>query len=340
MFQTLTVFLIGFSVLSAVILAVAYLQFLPDMRKTGVARVACFVLLAVLAGLQTGHYSFLLDGTALMESRIYVILLLIAPPAFYFFSREVLLETGQVRVWDLAHFLPLAVSFVAPTHLVAPVAFLIGTGYAIWFARLVWGMRAQRSRFRAEMFFFALFSVQAVVVLVLGTSVPFIDPGIFYVAYANCIGAALMLVVAALLFFPELLSDIAEAAQAAYATSTLGGVDVDDRVAVLERLMLHGRIFADEDLNLAAVAGELGLTPHQTSELINTRFGIGFSRYVREHRVREAKRLLREDLKSSVLTIGLTTGFRSQSNFYAAFREICGESPGAYRKRFAATRTR
>ncbi len=69
------------------------------------------------------------------------------------------------------------------------------------------------------------------------------------------------------------------------------------------------------------------------SELINTRFGHGFSRYVREQRVAEARRLLAEDDRSSVLSIGMSVGFRSQSNFYAAFREITGETPGGYRKR-------
>lgn len=307
------------------------------MRKSGVARIACLALLTALGGLQIGHYLYLQQDMPLMEMRIYVIALLISPPAFYFFSREVLLETGTLKPLDIAHFVPLVMSFFTPTHLVAPLAFLVGAGYAIWFARLVWGMRAQRARFRAEMFFFAVFSAQALVVLVLGTVVPWIDPGIFYMVYANCIGVAMVLVVAALLFFPDLLADITNAAQAAYANSTLGGVDVDDRVALLERLMLHSKIFADEDLNLAAVAAELELTPHQTSELINTRFGVGFSRYVREHRVREAKRLLREDTGSSVLVIGLNTGFRSQSNFYAAFREICAESPGNYRKRMVAS---
>ena len=74
------------------------------------------------------------------------------------------------------------------------------------------------------------------------------------------------------------------------------------------------------------------LSSHQLSELINSKFGIGFPRYVREQRVREAKRLLGEDATSSVLAISLATGFKSQSNFYTAFREITGEAPGTFRK--------
>ena len=81
------------------------------------------------------------------------------------------------------------------------------------------------------------------------------------------------------------------------------------------------------------LAQALELSAHQMSELINSHFGIGFSRYIREQRVREAKALLRSDHRSSVLSISMMTGFRSQSNFYAAFREITGESPGSYRKR-------
>lgn len=97
--------------------------------------------------------------------------------------------------------------------------------------------------------------------------------------------------------------------------------------------MAEDKLYQNEDLNLAMLARSLELTPHQLSELINTRFGYGFSRYVREQRVAEAQRLLERDRSASVLSIGLTTGFRSQSNFYAAFREITGESPGAFRDR-------
>ena len=42
--------------------------------------------------------------------------------------------------------------------------------------------------------------------------------------------------------------------------------------------------------------------------------------------------MLRTDDKSSVLSISMMTGFKSQSNFYTAFKEVTGESPGEYRK--------
>jgi AraC-like DNA-binding protein len=36
--------------------------------------------------------------------------------------------------------------------------------------------------------------------------------------------------------------------------------------------------------------------------------------------------------ESSVLSIGLSVGFSTQSNFYTAFRDIVGLAPGQYRK--------
>ena len=97
--------------------------------------------------------------------------------------------------------------------------------------------------------------------------------------------------------------------------------------------MLDEKVFQNENLNLGTLAEMLELSSHQLSELINSRFGIGFSRYIREQRVSEAKRLLASDDRSSVLSISLMTGFRSQSNFYAAFREITGEAPGTWRRK-------
>ena len=325
--------MIGFSVFAAVILLLAYLLFLPQMAKTTAGRIACTVLLTTLVVLQLQHFRFLEDETALFTRVDYVLMLLIAPPAFYFFSREILLPERRPKLVDLVHAGPLLLFTFLPASVVAPVAFLIGTGYAFWLTQVVVGMRRQRSRFRFEMFFFSLFAVLAVLVLALGLSIPYVDPALFYLGYANAIGLSLLLVVAALIVFPEILNDISEAARATYASSTLADADVNALADSLEQLMHDDKIFQNEDLNLSSLANTLGITTHQLSELVNTRFGVGFSRYIREHRVAEARRLLEQDASASVLSIGLSTGFRSQSNFYAAFREITGEAPGTYRRK-------
>jgi AraC-like DNA-binding protein len=65
---------------------------------------------------------------------------------------------------------------------------------------------------------------------------------------------------------------------------------------------------------------------------VNGRLGKGFSRYLRERRIEAAKAMLLGEPKASVLSVGLCVGFTSQSNFYEAFREIEGCTPGQYRK--------
>lgn len=332
MLLLITLLMASFSVVSAAVLLLAYQFFMKDTRKTWMGRAACTLLLFCLAGLQLLHVQYLLHGDALFASRIYLLLLLATPPSFYFFSREVLMPDRQHGPWELLHWLPTALAFVVPAAQIVPLSFVIGAAYAIWFARIVHGMRRHVRRFRFEMFFFGLFVVLALMVLLVGLLVPYVDPALFYYVYANLTGMAFVLIVAALLIFPDIVNDISEAARFSYATTTLNDVDVDDCLRRLDTLMRDDKLYQNENLNLAMLAEALGLGSHQLSELINTRFGVSFSRYIREQRVAEAKRLLRDDLQSSVLAISLMTGFRSQSNFYAAFREITGEAPGTFRR--------
>ena len=324
--------LTGFSIVAAVILLIAYLFFLDSMQKTVIGKAACATLLITLALLQYQHFRFLDTGVPLLETRSYVLLLMLAPTSFYFFSREILLGGAGVRPWHVGNLLPLPAAAILPVDVAAPLAFVAGAGYTLWFLRLVYGMRRNVSRFRFELFFFGLFTLLALLTLALIFLIPMTGPRAFYAAYTLCIGLGFALVVAALIVFPELLTDIAETARLSYATTTLGGVDVADRLRALERVMQDERLFANEDLNLAMTASAIELTPHQLSELVNTHFGHGFSRYVRGQRVAEAQRLLAEDPGASVLSIGMMVGFRSQSNFYTAFREIAGQTPGAYRR--------
>ncbi len=230
------------------------------------------------------------------------------------------------------HFLWLILSLSLPIESIPAIAFIVGMAYTTWFVSLVWGMREQRSHFHFEMFFFAVFALMALLLLILGLALPYINTELFYLIYSISIGLALVLVVGALVAFPDVVSDIMLIANLTYSSSKLGGVDVDAAQARLETLMTEEAIYQNEGLNLGELAELVALTPHQLSELINSRYDMGFPRFLRERRVTAAKRLLREEIDTSILAISMMTGFKSQSNFYAAFKEATGTSPGNYRQ--------
>ena len=332
MLQTVAVFTIGFSVFAAFILLAVYLFFLPEMRKGWVSRVSCAVLLVAVAILQLYHYTFLTADVSLVDSQTYVRLLVLTPVAFFFFSRSLLMPDRDIRLIDAIHVIPLIAAEFVPAPVAVNVAFLVGAAYSVWFAQRVFGMREHSRRFMHERFFFTMFALLAIIVLLIGLSVPYISLAAFHISYAFAIGIGLFLVTAALLAFPDLVADFSEAAAATYATSTLGGLDVEALLNELNRLMREDRVYRDENLSLAAVASLLKISPHQLSELINTQHKVGFPRFVRGFRVDEACRLLREDPKATILSISLDTGFQSQSSFYTAFKEITGTSPGQFRR--------
>src|SRR6185295_2648058 len=119
-----------------------------------------------------------------------------------------------------------------------------------------------------------------------------IDHAYFYYFYTYATALGLAIMVVALVANPDLIGDLSEAARVRYGASTLREVDVDACLAKLDELMTGGKAYQDESLNLSTLAGAVGISGHQLSELINTRLGMGFSRYVRECRVNAAKALL------------------------------------------------
>ncbi len=325
----------GFSIFACVILLLAYLLFLPGMSKSTGAKIWCFLLLCALAVLQWLHSLFFTIGIDLLALRSYGLLLMVIPPLFYLFSRSILSATPGVSEHtklDLLHAIGPLAALALPTSLLTPLAFMFGTGYTFWFALRIAKLRGHTDRFKFELFFFAMFAVMALGALMLGLSLPYIDHAIFYTAYSNSVAVALMLIIAALLFFPELLSDILIVSQLSYAKSRLHGIDTDLKLKELDKFMVLEKHYQNEELSLNSLADLVDLTSHQLSELINSHFGYGFPRYVREQRVNAAKRLLLKDAKTSILAISMETGFKSQSNFYTAFKEITGMSPGKYRK--------
>jgi len=301
------------------------------MSKTLAGKVFCSATLISLSLVQATHYWHFSEGINLLGSRFYCGLLFIIPTAFFFFGREVLFTNVRYQWFDALHTIPILLSFFIAIERLPSFAFLLGTAYTFWFTRAIYKLRHESRRFKFEIFFFGLFAIIAFAALLLGLSLPLIDHSIFYVVYSNAIAIAIFLIVTALLVFPELLSDILLIAELAYAKTKLHDIDVQQKKSELENLMSQDKLYENEDLNLSMVAKVLDLSSHQLSELINTEYSYSFPRFVREHRVKAAKSLLKSDKNTSILAISMMTGFKSQSSFYTAFKESTGESPGRYR---------
>jgi AraC-like DNA-binding protein len=285
--------------------------------------------------LQAAHFGQLQWNRAWTDSAWYRATLFVVAPAFFLFSRPILqARVGAVPGWMLgAHLAPALLGWLLPATLALPLAFAIGAAYLAWLARQLYALRGNRASFHLELLLLGVVFAVALGVAVLGVRADAMPQRLFLSLYASAIGLAFLLVQVTLGLRPQLSSDVQETAQAAYANATtLAKVDCDDALARLQTLMQAERVYTDPDLSLAGLGARLGLSPHQLSELVNSRLGKGFSRYLREHRVEAAKAMLLAEPKASVLSVGLSVGFTSQSNFYEAFREIAGSTPGQFRK--------
>ncbi len=102
--------------------------------------------------------------------------------------------------------------------------------------------------------------------------------------------------------------------------------------------MLRARDAMDRDYAKPLEVAELAKLVHSSeAHFIRTfraTFGETPHRYLQRRRVERAMALLR-DTDRSITDICLDVGFNSLGTFSRTFREIVGESPSAYRARFA-----
>lgn len=330
---SLALLLIGFSVFSAITLALTHFRS-ESYRGQNMAKTMGRMLLLALSGLQLAHFVWLYFDQAWVMTPLYRMTLFTVAPAFFLFSRPLLRPQHQPRLRPalLWHAAPILLSLLLPGDVALPLAFVIGAGYLLWLARSLLALRHERANFRTEMVLLGSVFAIAVGVSVLGFAQATLPDKLFFSLYAISIGTAFLLVQITLALRPQLSTEVSEAAHVAYATSTLSKIDCDAVLSRLDALMQNERIYEDANLSLPQLAARLDLSPHQLSELINTRLGKGFSRYLRELRIAAARKMLCNEPSASILSIGLSVGFTSQSNFYEAFREIEGMTPGQYRR--------
>ncbi len=118
-----------------------------------------------------------------------------------------------------------------------------------------------------------------------------------------------------------------------YVRSGMGPEAADQCKQALLKLMETEKPYRRGDLTLADLADALAVSPHNLTEIINTRIGLSFYDFVNGYRVREVQTRLADPQHAhlTLLAIGLEAGFNAKSSFNAVFKKHTGMTPSAFR---------
>lgn len=85
-----------------------------------------------------------------------------------------------------------------------------------------------------------------------------------------------------------------------------------------------------EKITVQFLADQLHFSRGYFSQRFRDATGITISKFIQQEKIEEAKRLL-QFTSLPIVSIGTRLGFCSQSHFTAAFKQVCGMTPGQYR---------
>jgi len=107
--------------------------------------------------------------------------------------------------------------------------------------------------------------------------------------------------------------------------------DLEER---LNKYMINGEAFLNENLRLSDVSKEMNISTNELSFFINQTYQKNFYKYVNDFRIAHACKLLKDETynKFTIVAIGFESGFNSKSTFNQVFKEQTNQTPSAYRK--------
>jgi len=89
--------------------------------------------------------------------------------------------------------------------------------------------------------------------------------------------------------------------------------------------------FGDPELSISAIAKHLSYNAKYLSHLFKEKMGVGYTEYLRTHRIKYALLLLDHDI-DSVKNIAALCGFSDPLYFSKIFKQVTGISPSDYKK--------
>ena len=116
-------------------------------------------------------------------------------------------------------------------------------------------------------------------------------------------------------------------------TETDSDIMLKDISAKLEKFMKNEKPYFEKNITIDEICLKLATNRTYLSNAIKQEFGISFSSYVNEFRIKEAMRLLLSpDFENySIEGIGKQVGFNNRISFNTNFKKFTGVSPSIFR---------
>ena len=119
-----------------------------------------------------------------------------------------------------------------------------------------------------------------------------------------------------------------------YSTKKIENEEANSLKLQLDTLMKEEELYKNTAIKLSDISVKIGVSSHKLSQFLNDNLGKSFATFLNEYRIEEAKKLLKENHKITLESIGFEAGFSSKSNFYATFKKVVGQTPAQYQKQF------
>ena len=116
-----------------------------------------------------------------------------------------------------------------------------------------------------------------------------------------------------------------------YKSSSLTAEQLQSTLQKLQEVMKRDKPFLRPDFSLPDLSQKLNVSVHTLSQVINDGLGKSFFEMVAEHRVEEAKQLLKDRPNIKIEEIAEQVGYNSKSSFNTAFKKLTGKTPSEYR---------
>lgn len=118
-----------------------------------------------------------------------------------------------------------------------------------------------------------------------------------------------------------------------YADKLLPEADRVRHLAALTAAMEEAHAYRDGELKLEQLAGQVAMTAHELSQLINDACGVNFQDYLNRYRVEDLKAALHAPSSggAGILDLALAAGFNSKSALNRAFKKHAGMTPSEFR---------